>query len=99
MVSEPAKFSDRCKLITKASPPNVFIGGPVPGFPGFPPKDGSVQSLVADPIKAIVIAALFAISFSAAQFMFGRVYAAQAPLSAKQQALIDGAKKEGVIDI
>ncbi|TMA87511.1 MAG: hypothetical protein E6J74_29640 [Deltaproteobacteria bacterium] len=49
--------------------------------------------------RAIVIAALFAISFSVAQFMFARVYAAQAPLSAKQQALIDAAKKEGVIDI
>jgi hypothetical protein len=46
--------------------------------------------------RAIVIAALFAISFPVASFMFARVYAAQAPLSAKQQALTDAAKKEGV---
>ena len=49
--------------------------------------------------KAIVIAALLAISFSVAHFMFPLVYAAQAPLSGKQQALIEAAKKEGVIDI
>jgi hypothetical protein len=40
------------RIHPKASPPNVLIGGPVPVSPGFPPKDGSVQSLVADPIEA-----------------------------------------------
>jgi hypothetical protein len=39
------------RFALKASPPNVFIGGPVPNPPGFPPKDGSVQSFVADPLK------------------------------------------------
>ena len=49
--------------------------------------------------KAIVTAALLTCCLPVAQFMFARVYAAQAPLSAKQQALIDAAKKDGVIDI
>src|SRR5918996_4004734 len=53
------------RFVLKSSPPNVFIGGPVPNPPGFPPKDGcaegrirpkpcgeSVQSFVADPLKA-----------------------------------------------
>jgi hypothetical protein len=40
------------RIILKASPPNVLIGGPVPVSLGFPPKDGSVQSHVADPIEA-----------------------------------------------
>jgi hypothetical protein len=51
--------------LPRPSPPNVLIGGPVRISPGFPPKDGcaegrirpkpcgeSVQSLVADPLKA-----------------------------------------------
>jgi hypothetical protein len=29
-----------------------WVGGPVPNPPGFPPKDGSVRSPVADPLKA-----------------------------------------------
>jgi len=33
--------------------------------------------------------------FASAQFMFARVYAAQAPLRPSRQALIDAAKKEG----
>ncbi len=41
------------RIYPKASPPNVLIGGPVPVSPGFPPKDGSVRSHVADPIEAL----------------------------------------------
>jgi len=49
--------------------------------------------------KAIVITAMLSVCFSFAQIMFALVYAAQAPLTAKQQALIDAAKKDAVFDI
>ena len=49
--------------------------------------------------KTIVIAAILAVYFSVAQCMLARIYAAQAPLSAKQQALIEAAKKDAVFDI
>src|SRR5918996_396917 len=41
------------RFVLKSSPPNVFIGGPVPNPPGFPPKDGCVRSLVANPSEAV----------------------------------------------
>ena len=40
------------RIFPNFSPPNVFIGGPIRNSPGFLPKDGSVQSHVADPLKA-----------------------------------------------
>lgn len=49
--------------------------------------------------KTIVIAAILAVYFSVTQCMFTLVYAAQAPLSVKQQALIEAAKKDAVFDI
>ena len=50
-------------------------------------------------VKAYVMAAMFVIGLSAGSFMLARVYAAQAPVSVKQQALIDAAKKDAVFDI
>jgi ABC-type glycerol-3-phosphate transport system substrate-binding protein len=49
--------------------------------------------------KGIVIGLLLFVYLLFAQFLPTPVYAAQAPLSAKQQALIDLARKEGVFDI
>jgi iron(III) transport system substrate-binding protein len=49
--------------------------------------------------KIIVSVALLAVYLLIAQFMGTLVNAAQAPVSPKQQALIDLAKKEGVFDI
>lgn len=49
--------------------------------------------------KAIVLGTMMALYLSASQFMAAPVYAAQAPVTPKQQALIDAARKEGVFDI
>jgi hypothetical protein len=38
--------------LTTTLSPVEWVGGPVPVSPGFPPKDGSVRSPVADPLKA-----------------------------------------------
>ena len=37
--------------LAQLSPPHVSSGGPVRTSPGFPPKDGSVRSPVADPLQ------------------------------------------------
>ena len=50
-------------------------------------------------VKTIVVSTLLAVSFSFAQFPSATVDAAQAPLSAKQQALIEAAKKDATFEI
>ena len=50
-------------------------------------------------VKTIVVSTLLAVGFSLAPFPSATVDAAQAPLSAKQQALIEAAKKEGTFEI
>ena len=50
-------------------------------------------------VKGIAIAAMFAVFIAAGPCLLARVHAAQAPLSAKQQALIEAAKKDAVFDI
>jgi iron(III) transport system substrate-binding protein len=50
-------------------------------------------------LKASVKAVMFAVLFSADPSLLLRVHAAQAPVSAKQQGLIEAARKDAVFDI
>jgi iron(III) transport system substrate-binding protein len=49
--------------------------------------------------KVIIIVVILTVSFSFAKFTLERLQAAQAALSPRQQALVEAAKKDGVVDI
>jgi hypothetical protein len=48
----PECFNRGSTVLTMTLSHVEWVRGPVSVSPGFPPKDGSVQSLVADPLKA-----------------------------------------------
>jgi hypothetical protein len=48
----PECFDRGSTMLTTTLSHVEWVVGPVPDSPGFPPKDGSVRSHVADPFKA-----------------------------------------------
>jgi hypothetical protein len=51
-VVTPECFNRGSTVLTTTLSHVEWVGGPVRNSPGFPPKDGSIRSPVADPLKA-----------------------------------------------